>query len=69
MVIKVRMVGGIWVAQLVKRPTLDFSAGHDLTVREFEACIGPYAENTEPAWDSLPLSLPLPCSHLLALSK
>ena len=29
-------VGGAWVAQVVKHPTLDFSSGHDLTVREFE---------------------------------
>ena len=27
---------GTWVAQLVKCPTLDFSLGHDLTVRDFE---------------------------------
>ena len=25
--------GGAWVAQLVKRPTLGFSSGHDLMVR------------------------------------
>ena len=27
---------GAWVAQSVKHPTLDFSSGHDLMVREFE---------------------------------
>ena len=31
---------GAWVAQSVKRPTLDFSSGHDLTVRGFEPCTG-----------------------------
>ena len=29
-----------WVAQLVKRPTLDFTSGDDLTVHEFEPFIG-----------------------------
>ena len=29
---------GIWVAQLVKRLTHDFSTGHDLRVREIEPC-------------------------------
>ena len=46
---------GTWVAQMVKHPTLDFGAGHDLTVREI------------PAWDSLSLSLSSP--PLLSLSK
>ena len=27
---------GAWVAQLVKRPTLGFGLGHDLTVSEFK---------------------------------
>ena len=27
---------GAWVAQLVKRPTLDLDSGHDLMVHEFE---------------------------------
>ena len=26
-------LGGTWVAQSVKQPTLDFSSGHDLTVQ------------------------------------
>ena len=30
---------GAWVAQSVKRLTLDFSSGHDLTVSEFEPYI------------------------------
>jgi len=25
-------IGGVWVAQLVKCPTLEFSSGHDLRV-------------------------------------
>ena len=40
------------VAQSVKRLTLGFGSGHDLTVREFE----PH-DSVEPDWDSL--SLPL----------
>ena len=31
---------GTWVAQSVKRLTLDFSPGHDLTVCEFEPHMG-----------------------------
>ena len=54
--------GGAWVAQSVRRPTLDFGSGHDLTVRGFEP---------EPAWDSLSpdlsLLLPLPGAHSLGL--
>ena len=64
-------VGGAWVAQSVKRPTLDFGSGHDLTVREKEPHVGLCADGVEPAWDSLslPLSLPLPCSYLLSQNK
>ena len=46
------------MAQLVKHPALDFSAGHDLMVREMEPCVGLCAKSMEPAWDSLFLSLP-----------
>ena len=45
------------MAQLVKRLTLGFGPGHDLTVCEAEPCIGPFADSAEPAWDSLPPSL------------
>ena len=38
---------GAWVAQLVK----------DLTVREFEPRVGLCTDSTEPAWDSVSLSL------------
>ena len=31
---------GTWVAQVVKRRTLDFSSGHDLTVRGIEPTLG-----------------------------
>ena len=56
-----------WVDQSVKRPTLDFSSGYDLTVGGFEPLTGLCADSVEPAWDSLSLPLPLPC--LLLLSK
>ena len=44
---------GAWVAQSVKRLTLDFSSGHDLTVRVFEPLMGLRADGEEPAWNSL----------------
>ena len=50
------------MAQSVERPTLGFGSGHDLTVRGFKPSIGLRADIAEPAWDSLSLSLPLPCS-------
>ena len=34
------LVQGAWVAQSVKRRTLDSSSGHDLTVGEFEPLLG-----------------------------
>ena len=64
-------VWGAWVAQLVKRLTLDFSSGRDLImVRRFEPRIRLRADSMEPARDSvsLPLSLPLPDSCFLSLS-
>ena len=42
------------MAQLVKCLTLDFGSGHDLMVHEFEP-----ADDVEPVWDSLSLSLSL----------
>ena len=59
---------GAWVAQSVKRLTLDFRSGHDLTVCEFKPQIGLCAHSIEPACDSLSPSLSLPCPHLLSLS-
>ena len=63
------------MAQLVKRPTLDFRSGHDLMVHGIEPNARLGADSTEPPWDSLspslsapPLSLPCLCTHALALS-
>ena len=41
------------MAQSVKHLTLDFGSGHDLTVHEFEPCIGLCADSADPVWDSL----------------
>ena len=49
--------GGAWVAQSLKRLTLDFGSGHDFMVHEFESCVGLCAVSVEPAWDSLSLFL------------
>ena len=58
------------MAQSVKRPTLDFDSGHDLTVREKEPHVGLCADGAEPAWDSPSLSAPplLMLAHSLSLS-
>ena len=45
--------GGTWVAQSVKRPTFDFSSGHDLMVWEFEPRVGPRADGVAPTWGSV----------------
>ena len=66
---------GTWVAQSVKRQTLDFRSGHDLKDCEFKPHVGLCAVSVEPAWDSLSLllslslslSLPRPCSLLFSL--
>ena len=50
-------MGGASVAQLVKCPTLGFGSGHDLTVRGFKLRVRLHADDVEPAWDSLSLSL------------
>ena len=50
------------MAQLVKRPNLDFP------VREFEPHLGLCAGSVELAWDSLSLPLSLPFPSLLLLS-
>ena len=60
---------GAWVAQLVKRLTLDFGSGHDLMVSEFEPRFGLCADTVEPAWNSLSLSAPPMLMHCLSLSK
>ena len=48
---------GTWVAQSVKRPTLDVGSGHDPAVREFELRVGLCSGRAEAAWDSLSPSL------------
>ena len=50
---------GTWVARSVKRLTLDFGSGHDLTVRGTEPHIRLCSDSKEPAWGSLSLSLSL----------
>ena len=57
---------GLWVAQLVKRLTLDFGSGHDFTVHSMEPHMGLCAGGMGPVWDSL--SLPLPTLHMLVCS-
>ena len=62
---------GAWVAQLVKRLTLGFSSGHDLTMWEFEPRLRVRADSMEPAWGSVSLLCalsPLPHIHFLSLS-
>ena len=56
------------MAQSVKHLTLDFSSGHDLTVRGFEPHTGLCAQSTEPALDAVSLSLLLQHMHILSLS-
>ena len=65
--LRVFLILDTWVAQSVKRPTLDFGSGHDLTVREIESRIRFCADSACLLGIlSLPLSLPSP---LLALSR
>ena len=45
------------MTQLVKRPTLVFGSGHDLTAGELEPQVGLHAVRAEPAWASLSLLL------------
>ena len=65
-----KFVLGVWVAQLVKRPTLDFGSGYNLTVCELEPRIGLCADSTEPAWNSLSPSFSAPslCACMCTLS-
>ena len=56
--------GGTLVAHLVKRLTLDFRSGRDLTVSKIEPQFRLYADNAESAWDSPSLFL----SAMLSLS-
>ena len=54
---------GAWVPQVVKHLALDVGLGHDLVVHGIEPHVGLCADRMEPAWDSLPLSLPLSLSQ------
>ena len=56
------------MARSVERPTLDFSSGHDLTVRELESCIALCVNSAEPVWDSLSPSLSAPAPLVFSLS-
>ena len=56
-VAKIKICQGAWGVQSVKRPPPGFSSGHDLTVREFEPCIGLFTDSVEPAWESVTPSL------------
>ena len=38
--LKISIQRGAWVAQSVKCLVLDLSSGHDLTVPEFQPCVG-----------------------------
>ena len=49
---------GTRVAQSIQLPTLDFSSGHVLTVREFKAHVRHCTDSVKPAWDSVSLSTP-----------
>ena len=55
------------MAQSVKRQTLGFGSGRDLTVREFRPRVGLCADSLEPGWDlSLPLSAPPQHAHCVS---
>ena len=63
-------MGGVWEAQSVKRPTLDFSSSHDLVVLEFEPHVQLRADSVEPPWDPLsPLSFSAPPPLIFFLSQ
>ena len=58
------------MAQSVRRPTLGFGSGHNLTVRGIEALVGLCTDRVEPAWDSLYfLSAPPPLTRVLFQNK
>lgn len=60
---------GVWVAQRVKRPTLDFGSGNDLVVCKIEPHVGVCADVMEPAWDSGSPFLFVPLSLSFSLNK
>ena len=60
---------GTCVVQLVERPTLVFSSGHDLTVLEFKPRVRLCADSADPALDSLSHSLSVPVSVSLPQNR
>ena len=56
------------MAQSVKRQTLDFGSGLDLTVHGFEPRVGLCTDRVESAWDFLSPSLSVPPLLMLSLS-
>ena len=60
--IKLAMIKGAWVAQSVKRPTLDLASDHDLVVLRSSLGLGSTL-GEEPAWDSLSPSPSAPPPH------
>ena len=63
--LKTKSLRGSWVAQSVKRPTLSFGSGHDLTV---SLSLSPVSGSALPAWSLLgilSLSLHTPPPSLL----
>ena len=64
-VIKTEVMGRLGGS--LKCPTLDFSSGHDLTVRWFKSHIGLCANSAKTTWDSLSPSLSTP--PVLVLSQ
>ena len=56
---------GAWVAQSVKRLTLDLGSERGLPAHEIEPHIGLCTVGVEPAWDSPSPSLPVPPSLFL----
>ena len=60
---------GIWVAQSVKRPTLDFGSDHDLRIVKWSTTSG-FTLSGKYAGDFLSSSPPVPLSTLsLSLKK
>ena len=62
------MPWGMWVVQLAKCLTLDFSSGHELMVCGFEPGIGLHTISVEPAWGRLSPPPPLVLTRTLSLS-
>ena len=58
-----------WVAQSVKRLTLDFGSGHDFAVCGIEPHVRLCADSMEPAWNSLCAALPDSLSLSLKINK